>query len=114
MFRMYGIYNQALKILQQLEFKEITCVFDQACYAKAVEIMWKKAEKFSHIVPRMGVFDKVCNMMHIIGNRFQDTGLKDIAVESGIIAEGSIHGVVHGHKYNRAVRLHKLVYDALL
>ena len=30
-----------------------------------------------------------------------------------MIADVSISGVVDGRKYNRAVRLHKLVYDAL-
>ena len=31
-----------------------------------------------------------------------------------MIAEGSIAGVMDGRKYNRAIRLHKLVYEALL
>ena len=42
--------------------------------------------------------------MSIIGKRFQDTGLKDLAVESGVIAEGSVEGVLEGKRYNRAVR----------
>ena len=93
---------------------EITCVFDQALYAKAVEIVWKDTEKFQPIVLRMGVFHTLCNMLSIIGKRFKDAGLKDLAVESGVIAEGSISGVLEGRKYNRAVRLHKLVYETLL
>lgn len=35
-------------------------------------------------------------------------------MESGVIAEGSVSGVMEGWKYNRAVRLHKLVLEALL
>ena len=31
-----------------------------------------------------------------------------------MIAEGSVSGVMEGRKYNRAVRLHKLVYEALM
>ncbi|KAG0728083.1 hypothetical protein GWK47_033223 [Chionoecetes opilio] len=34
--------------------------------------------------------------------------------ESGVIAEGSVSGVMDGRRYNRAVRLHKLVYEALM
>ena len=33
---------------------------------------------------------------------------------SGVIAEGSVAGVMDGRKYNRAIRLHKLVYEALM
>ena len=35
---------------------------------------------------------------------FQDAGLKDICIEAGIVAEGSINGVLDGKHYNRAVR----------
>jgi len=38
----------------------------------------------------------------------------DLYVEAGFIAEGLVNGVMEGRKYNRAVRLHKLVYEALL
>ena len=31
-----------------------------------------------------------------------------------MIAEGSVSGVMEGRKYNRVVRLHKLVYQALM
>ena len=31
-----------------------------------------------------------------------------------MIAEGSVSGVMEGRKYNRVVRLHKLVYKALM
>ncbi|KAG1651588.1 hypothetical protein GQR58_026913 [Nymphon striatum] len=41
-------------------------------------------------------------------------GLRDLAVESGVIAEGSIDKVLDGKQYNRGVRLHKLTYEALM
>ena len=50
-------------------------IFDQAVYAKALKI---------------------------IGKRFQDAGLKDQCVESQVIAEGPLLGVLEGRKYNRA------------
>lgn len=36
----------------------------------------------------MGVFHSCCNLMETIGKRFKDAGLRDMAVESEIIAEG--------------------------
>ena len=38
----------------------------------------------------------------------------DLAIESGVIGEGSIDKVLEGKQYNRAVRLHNLTYEALL
>jgi hypothetical protein len=108
------ILNQALKIMGQLSLQEITCVFDQALYAKAAEVVWREKIKFQSVVIRMVFFHTICNMMSIIGKRFQEAGRRDLAVECEIIAEGSITAVLEGRRYNRAVRLHKLVYEALL
>lgn len=109
----YEMVNQAIGIMESLQLKTIVCVVDQALYAKTAEIMWKH-EKFKNIIIRMGIFHTICILLSILGKRFQDAGLRDRCVESGVIVEGSIAGVMEGRKYNRAVRLHKLVYEALM
>ncbi|KAG1659941.1 Choline O-acetyltransferase [Nymphon striatum] len=53
-------------------------------------------------------------MLSIIGKLFRDAGLRDLAVESGVIGEGSIDKVLDGKQYNRGVRLHKITYEALM
>lgn len=110
----YEILNQVLKIKNALHLEEIVCVFDQALYAKAAEITWKHLDMYKQIVLRMGVFHTLCNLISIIGKRFGSAGLHDLAVQSCIVAEGSITAVLGGRNYNRAVRLYKLVYEALL
>ena len=85
--------------------------FDQALYAKAADITWKHPDKFRPIV--LSVFYTICNFLGIIGKRFLDAGLRDLAVESEVIAEGSVERVLNGQQYNRGVRLHKLLYEAL-
>ena len=62
----------------------------------------------------MGAFHTLCNALSILGKRFRDAGLKDICVEAGIVAEGSVNGVLVGKHYNRAVRVHKYIYEALM
>ena len=109
-----AILLQCLKIMEKLDLKEIACCFDQALYAKATEIAWKDEAKFQPLVLTMGAFHTICNLMGTIGKRFQDAGLRDLAIESGIVAEGSINAVMEGRQYNRALRLHKLVYEAFL
>ena len=62
----------------------------------------------------MGTFHTICNALSILGKRFRDAGLKDICIEAGIVAEGSINDVLDGKHYNRAVRVHKYIYEALM
>jgi len=100
--------------MESMELSEIVCVFDQALYAKALEIVWKHQERFGCIVLRMGVFHTLCTMLAILGKRFGEAGFRDLCVESGVIADGSIGGVLDGRKYNRAVRMHKLMNEALM
>ena len=108
MSTVFEILNQSLKIKETLKLQAIVVVFDQALYAKATEIKWKHTERFESIVLRMGVFHTICTFLGIIGKRSQYAGLKDICIESGVITEGSVCGVLEGRRYNRAVRFHKL------
>ena len=59
----------------------------------------------------MGNFHSICSLLSTIVKLFGDAGLRDLAEESGVIAEGSINKVLYGKQYNRAVRLHKLTYE---
>ena len=110
----YEVLLRSLKIMQALDLNAIVCVFDQALYAKACEVVWKNPDNFHPIVLRMGVFHTICTMLAVVGKQFGDAGLRDLSVESGVVADGLIAGVLDGKKYNRAIRLHKLVYEALL
>ena len=114
MSTVFEVLSQSLKIKDSLRLNAIVVVFDQAIYAKAMEIKWKHSEHFKDIIVRMGAFHTICTLLGIIGKRFQDAGLRDQCVESQVIAEGSVSGVMEGRKYNRAMRLHKLVYEALM
>ena len=108
------VLNQSINIMQSLELNKIVCVFDQALFAKAAEVVWKHPEKFKGIILRLGVFHTICTLLATIGKRFQDGGLRDLCVEAGVIADGSVAGVMDGRKYNRAIRLHKLLYESFM
>ena len=90
----YEVLLRSLKIMQALDLNGIVCVFDQALYAKACEVVWKNPDNFHPIVLRMGVFHTICTMLAVIGKRFGDAGLRDLSVESGVIADGSIAGEI--------------------
>ena len=108
------ILSSALKITSSLHLENVAVVLDQALFAKATEIAWKQPKLYGNLVLMMGNFHTLCNLMSSIGKMFGDAGLRDLAVESGVIAEGSINKVLEGKQYNRAVRFHKLMYEALM
>ena len=64
-----------------------------------------------NIVIRMSEFHTICTLLARIGKRFQDAGFRDLCIESGIIAEGSVTGVMDGRMYNWALRCHTLLYE---
>ncbi|CAG9821970.1 unnamed protein product [Phaedon cochleariae] len=109
------ILRRSEEIRKYLQMDCIVVVMDQALYCKAVEILWAHQQEQSwRIFPMMGNFHTICNLLSIIGLLFGNYGLRDLAVDSGVIAEGSIDKVLDGKHYNRAIRLHKLVYEACM
>lgn len=113
MSTVYQVLLKSQEIKATLKLESIVVVFDQALYAKATDIKWKHRARFNDLVLRMGVFHTICTFLSVIGKRFQDAGLKDVCIESGVIAEGSVTGVLDGKKYNRSIRFHKLMFEAL-
>ena len=106
---LYEVLVQSLKIKSTLKLKSIVLVYEQTLYAKATDVQWSQSERFKDIALRMGVFHTACTLLSIIGKRVQDAGLRDLCVESGEIAEGSVAGVLDGRRYNRGVRLRKIL-----
>ena len=102
----YEIMSKCLKIKEKLNLPVLIC-------AKAAEIKWKNPEKFQNCIIMLGIFHMLMMYLGIIGKRFKDGGLRDVLVQSGIIAEGSVEKTLSGKMYNRAVRYCKIVYEAL-
>ena len=54
------------------EFKIHLCVFEQAIYAKTIELKWKDQEKFNSCVRMMSMFHILMMFLHIISKRSAD------------------------------------------
>jgi predicted DNA-binding ribbon-helix-helix protein len=107
------ILTNSVKLANQLQLESMVVVFDQAIYAKAQIIRWKDPVLTSKLVIRLGEFHTMMSYLGILGKRFGIAGFQDIVVEAGIVAVGSINGVLSGKHYNRAMRAHKLMFEAL-
>ena len=98
------------RVLQQ---DDIIAVFDQAIYAKVMDILWKHPQQFAMIVPRTGAFHIACTFLAVLGRQFCDAGLRDIMVESRIVGSNAVDRVLCGKHYNRALHCHKAVMDSM-
>ena len=110
----YSLLKKSVEMATQLCLDDTVVVLDQAIYAKALEVVWKKKEEFRSIVLRMGSFHITCVFLSVIGKRFGDSGLRDLLLESRLVASGSLNGVLGGKHYNRAIRTHKVIFSSLL
>ena len=107
------ILQRSVQIADKLNLETVVLVMDQAIYCKAQIIRWRNAQFMKRLVIRLGAFHTAMSFLGCIGKRFRDAGLQDILIESEVVAAGSVNGVLNGKHYNRAVRAHKLMSDAL-
>ena len=113
MSTIHHMLERALRIKTQLKVKSIVCVYDQAIYAKAYQIKCKEPEKFKSVFLMMGTFHIIMTFLAVMASRFKDAGLKDLVIQSALVAEGSVDTMFSGSRaYKRAVRVYKILYEA--
>ena len=60
----------------------------------------------------MGTFHIILTFLAVIASRFKDAGLRDVLIQSSIIAEGSVDTMFSGSRaYKRAIRTYKILYE---
>ena len=109
----YEMMKRAMGIKEHLNLDSVVCVLDQAMYAKACEVKFKKKDEFQDVLLFMGTFHTIMMLLGVAGTRFGDAGFRDVIIQSSVVAEGSIEGVLSGKMYNRSIYAHKVFYEAL-
>ena len=89
------------------------CTFDLAIVMKALEILWNEKEKYRDFIIQIGAFHTICAYFNVLGKKMKGSGFAEVVLESGICSIGSINGVMKGKHYNRALRVHLAVCEAL-
>ena len=110
----FKIRNNANSIKNAFNLKSMVVNMDQAIYAKTIEISWKHQELLQDLVLKLGTFHTIGMLLVVIGQRFGAAGLTNIVIESKVITEGSVEKTLNRKHYNRAVRLHKLMFEACM
>ena len=96
----------------EIERPSVAITVDQAVHAKVVEVCNNPRIKDSldRIVLRIGGFHVSMTLIAVIGRRYASAGLRDVLIEADILACGSVHQVLNGRHYHRAIYSLKLIY----
>ena len=86
--------------------------FDLAVAKKAYSLVWQQPD-FKNVIVRMGVFHTICSIFGALGKKMKGSGLSEIVIEAGVCASGSLDKVMSGKHFNRALRVHKVMLEAL-
>ena len=110
------VLRQVKTKAEPLGLESTDLVFDHSIYAKAREVLTNSANKDtqSFINLRMGPFHACCIYLAVLGKGFGSAGLREIIVEADLTGPGSAEAVLSGKHYNRALRVMKTVYEALM
>ena len=71
----------------------------------------ENSQKFKDIIP---ILDPFPSFIYSIYKRFQGSGISDILVSAGVIAEGSVEQALRGKHYRRGVGCIMLMREALI
>ena len=109
----YSTVKTVQKIISKASQVNTVIMFDEAIYCKTKEIQWRFSDEFADTVIRMGGFHIAMTFLAVIGKTYEESGLKDILIESGVYGSNSVVRLLHGKAYNKGVRAHKLLLEAL-
>jgi hypothetical protein len=89
--------------------------FDLAAAKLAYKIMWNKPDVFTNVFVHLGAFHirPMCCYLGALGTFMAGSGFEEIILQAGVCASGSIAQVMSGKHFNRAMRVHVLMLDAV-
>ena len=70
-------------------------------------------DEFKDDVIQMGGMHRAMNFMGDIGRIMDESGFQDILVEANIFGTAVVERIMRGKSYNRGMRAHKLMNEAL-
>lgn len=71
------------------------------------------SDKFLDVVINIGGFHTICSFFGCFGKLMAGSSFEEVLFESGICASCSIAKVMSGKHYNGALRVHKIMMEAL-
>lgn len=110
----WTVMQNCQAVTKKLGQQYTVITFDEQLYCKAKMLQWQKPDECRKIVIMLGGFHIQLNFAKVIGKHMEDFGLKDILIESQVYGENTATNIMNGKSWNRIIRAHKLVYEALM
>ena len=109
----YTMMKVFQRMFQSLGLNWTWATYDEAIYAKAQMIKWQNPDKFANDKLEMGGMHRAMNFMGDIGHIMESSGFEDILVEANVYGSSTVQHAMKGKAYNRGVRIHKLMNEAM-
>ncbi len=93
--------------------KYVITTFDLGVCMKAYPLVWNHTVRYKDHIILIGTFHLACAYMRVMGLKMEGSGLSDVLLEAGLITSGSLHGVLSGKHYERALHCHKTMMECL-
>lgn len=101
--------KESQKIAKEVKQSEIAVTYDLAIAKIAMQIQSEAKPLLDNVFIHLGSFHIMLAYFKAVGKFISDCGLMNVAVESGIIASGSVDSFISGKHFNRCKRLHPLM-----
>ncbi len=109
----WTVIQRCQRVSEHLGQENTVITVDEGLYCKARELVWCHSDQCKGLVLRLGGFHIMMNFLKVIGKHFEESGLSDVLVESGVYGASVVSTILNGKGWNRAIRCHKLAYEAL-
>ncbi|GFN75838.1 hypothetical protein PoB_000234400 [Plakobranchus ocellatus] len=113
----HSTVQEVLKISQEAgkaADQKFTCItFDLAVAKMAYSLVWQDKILYNDVIIHLGVFHILCAYLKAIGKMMCGSGFEEVVIECKTCATGSIEKVIRDKHYNRLLRVHKTVLEAL-
>ena len=104
-------YSEAAS--QEVGQKYVITTFDLGVCMKAYPLLFSNPTRYKNHIVMIGTFHAICAYLKMVGKKMYGSGISDVLLEADLIASGSIHGVLPGKNYDRAMNCYKVMLESL-
>lgn len=101
--------KESQKIAEELGENCISVTYDLAIAKMAMQIQATEKPKFDNLFIHLGAFHIMFAYFKSVGKFIADCGLMNVAVDTELLASGSVNSFLDGKHFNRCKRLHPLM-----
>lgn len=102
--------EMSIKIADACAQQYISVNYDLAITNKAYRIQAENSPTFDRLFIRIGSFHVELSFYKAVGKYIEGSGIPVLFQQSGLVAEGSLNGILTGKNYNRCKRVHDIAH----